>query len=77
MVADLEKLTLPAKKTYGYKERDEQLRQKFRSDLQHKDSKMLVYVDESGIDNRDSYDYGWNEKGERFLPLKKEKEVCE
>lgn len=30
----------------------------------------LVYVDESGIDNRDDYGYGWNEKGERFYDLK-------
>jgi transposase len=29
-----------------------------------------VYVDESGIDNRDQYAYGWNEKGQRFHALK-------
>lgn len=27
-------------------------------------------MDESGIDNRDDYGYGWNEKGERFYDLK-------
>ena len=31
---------------------------------------MRVYVDESGIDNRDDYGYGWNEKGQRFHDLK-------
>jgi transposase len=61
------------KKTYGYKERDEQLRQQFRSDLQQKDPETLVYVDESGIDNRDTYDYGWNEKGKRFFAFKEGK----
>mgnify|MGYP003460407670 FL=1 len=30
----------------------------------------LVYADEAGMDNRDDYGYGWNEKGERFHALK-------
>ena len=29
-----------------------------------------VYIDESGIDNREDYGYGWNEKGQRFFDLK-------
>ena len=29
-----------------------------------------MYLDESGMDSRDAYDYGWNEKGERFHALK-------
>lgn len=29
-----------------------------------------MYVDESGIDNREDYGYGWNEKGERYYDLK-------
>ena len=29
-----------------------------------------MYLDESGMDSRDEYDYGWNEKGERFHALK-------
>ncbi len=31
---------------------------------------MLVYVDEAGMDNRDDYAYGWNQKGQRFHALK-------
>jgi transposase len=31
---------------------------------------LLVYADESGMDSRDDYAYGWNEKGERFHALK-------
>ncbi len=31
---------------------------------------MLVYVDEPGMDNRDDYAYGWNQKGHRFHALK-------
>lgn len=30
-------------------------------------------MDETGIDNRDTYDYGWNEKGSRFFGLKEGK----
>lgn len=29
-----------------------------------------MYIDESGIDNREDYSYGWNEKGQRFYELK-------
>jgi transposase len=30
----------------------------------------IVYLDESGMDSRCGYDYGWNEKGQRFEALK-------
>ena len=33
-------------------------------------SEKIVYLDESGMDSRDTYDYGWNEKGQRFHALK-------
>ncbi len=29
-----------------------------------------MYLDESGMDSRDEYNYGWNEKGQRFHALK-------
>jgi hypothetical protein len=63
-------LDLHEKKTYGYRERDEEKRQLFIQELQNCNPEELVYVDESGIDNRDDYGYGWNEKGERFYDLK-------
>ena len=31
---------------------------------------MIVYVDEAGMDARDDYAYGWNERGQRFHSLK-------
>jgi transposase len=34
------------------------------------DPKDIVYADEAGMDNRDDYAYGWNQKGERFHSLK-------
>lgn len=30
----------------------------------------IVYVDEAGMDNREDYGYGWNERGQRFHALK-------
>ncbi len=30
----------------------------------------IVYVDEAGMDNREDYSYGWNERGQRFHALK-------
>lgn len=30
----------------------------------------IVYADESGMDSRDDYGYGWNEEGKRFYALK-------
>ena len=29
-----------------------------------------MYVDEAGMDNREDYSYGWNQKGQRFYALK-------
>ena len=29
-----------------------------------------MYLDESGMDSREEYEYGWNEKGQRFHALK-------
>lgn len=58
------------KKTYGYRERDEVKRQAFLEQLAKVDPAQVVYVDEAGMDNRDEYAYGWNERGERFQALK-------
>ncbi|MEH2380469.1 MAG: IS630 family transposase [Nostoc sp.] len=66
----LKKLVIPEKKTYGYRERDEEKRREFQDKISQKESLELVYVDESGIDNREDYGYGWNPKGERFHDLK-------
>ena len=58
------------KKTYGYRERDETKRQDFIAQLSTLPTEKIVYVDESGMDSRDEYDYGWNLKGQRFHALK-------
>ena len=33
-------------------------------------SEKLVYIDESGMDNREDYGYGWNKLGKRYYDLK-------
>jgi len=58
------------KKTYGYHERDEAKRQAFVAQLSTLPPSKIVYLDESGMDNRDEYGYGWNERGQRFHALK-------
>lgn len=39
------------------------------------DPKDIVYADEAGMDSRDDYGYGWNERGERFHALKSGKRL--
>ena len=58
------------KKTYGYRERDEAKRAVFVAQLSGLSPEQIVYLDESGMDSRDDYGYGWNELGERFHALK-------
>jgi transposase len=45
-------------------------RQLFREQLATHKHEAIVYVDESGMDNREDYSYGWNERGQRFHALK-------
>ncbi len=58
------------KKTYGYRERDEAKRLEFLKRLGDPKAAHLVYVDESGMDERDDYGYGWSPAGERIYGLK-------
>ncbi|WP_221643529.1 MULTISPECIES: IS630 family transposase [unclassified Nostoc] len=58
------------KKTYGYSQRDEAKRVAFLAQLENPKASHLVYVDESGMDERDNYGYGYSEVGERFYELK-------
>lgn len=58
------------KKTYGYRERDEEKRQDFLEILAKIEEGKRVYVDEAGMDNREDYPYGYCERGERFYALR-------
>lgn len=63
-------MDLREKKTYGYKQRDEQARSEFKQRLATLKPTQIVYADESGMDNRDDYGYGYSPEGERFHALK-------
>ena len=58
------------KKTYGYREGDAAKRVSFLAQLAEIPAGQRVYVDESGMDERDDYSYGWCERGKRFEALK-------
>ena len=66
MVKPLKKSTLPVKKTYSYKEQNEEERQQFIKMIKEEKNEDVVYVDQSGMDNRDIYEYGWGLKGQRI-----------
>ncbi|MBW4661866.1 MAG: IS630 family transposase [Drouetiella hepatica Uher 2000/2452] len=66
----LEKIGHSRKKTYGYSQRDEAKRADFIAQLEDAKAPHLIYVDESGRDERDNYGYGYSPVGERFYDLK-------
>jgi transposase len=59
------------KKTYGYRERDEEARKEFIQKRGNARNPHLIYVDQSGMDPRDeNNDYGYGKAGERVHDLK-------
>jgi hypothetical protein len=59
----LKKIGLCSKKRLmAFQERDEVKRKAFIADLSSVPTAQIVYLDESGMDSRDQYDYGWNQK---------------
>ena len=58
------------KKTYGYRERNEEKRQSCLDEIKDIPEKELVYIDESGIDDNEVYPYAWGPKGPRIHGLK-------
>jgi hypothetical protein len=52
LVKLVHKIGFTRKKTYGYRERDEETRQEFIVKISQKKLEERVYIDESGIDNR-------------------------
>ena len=55
------------KKTTLYKERDEEKRKEFREDIKQIPTENIVYVDESGLDNRLYKEYGYSKRGEKIF----------
>ena len=57
LVKPLKKSTLPVKKkTYSYEEQNEEERQQFIKMMNEEKHEDLVYIDQSGMDNRDVYE---------------------
>lgn len=63
-------LVIVKKKTFGYKERNEEQRSVYLEKIAQKQRESLVYLDESGLDDNESYDYGWGPKGPRIYGMK-------
>jgi hypothetical protein len=60
LVKPLKKINFTRKKkTYSYEEQNEEERQQFIKMIKEEKNEDLVYVDQSGMDNRDIYEYGW------------------
>ncbi|MGG6263047.1 IS630 family transposase [Leptolyngbya sp. AN03gr2] len=66
----LQKINHTRKKTYGDQQRDEARQRAFRNQIGDLKAPHLVYVDESGMDERDDYGYGYARRGERVHALK-------
>jgi DNA-binding GntR family transcriptional regulator len=58
------------KRPTAFQEPDEAKPQAFFAELSTLSPSLIVYLDESGMDNRDQYDYAWNQRGQRFHALK-------
>jgi transposase len=52
-------------------ERDEKAREEYQEKVDKLDKKDIIYLDESGIDDTETYEFGWVKKGERLLGMKK------
>ena len=59
-----------AKKTYKYCEGDEELKNLFIETLRRIAKERIVYVDESGFDDRLDYPYGYCHRSQRFRAQK-------
>ncbi|MDG2992098.1 IS630 family transposase, partial [Candidatus Synechococcus calcipolaris G9] len=66
----LKRIQFTRKKTYGYRERNEDRRQAFLTQLAHYDPAEIVYLDEAGVDNTIDYPYGYCHQSERFHALR-------
>ncbi len=59
------------KKTFGYIERNEKSRQEYQEIISKIDSDNIIYMDETGMDDTEAYQFGWTEKGKRLHAMKK------
>lgn len=65
-----QKLGMTRKKTYRYRERNEEQRAEFIERLKAINIKKLIYVDEAGFDEREDYPWGYSPKGQKCYAFK-------
>lgn len=58
------------KKTFGYKEQNENDRETFKAEIATKNLATLVYLDESGLNDNEVYEKAWGPKGPRIYGRK-------
>lgn len=56
--------------SYGYTERREEERQSYQEKIKKIEASTLVYLDEAGIDDNETYPYGWGPKGKRVYSMR-------
>ncbi len=61
----------PQKKTFGYIETNAEKRKQFLKEIKNVDPSMIVYSDETGIDDNEVSPTGWAPKGKRCHAQKK------
>lgn len=67
----MKKIGYVKKKTFGYIERDEKDRQEFQEKISKIDLNDVIFMDETGIDDTEAYQFGWVEKGDILFGMKK------
>ncbi len=55
------------KKTFLYRERDKEKRKEFIKKVEEINKENLIYIDESGIEDNEFYEYGWSQRGKRLF----------
>jgi len=59
------------KKTFGYAEANANKRKQFLEEIQNIDPALIVYSDETGIDDNEVSNFGWAPRGKRCHAVKK------
>lgn len=64
-------MVLQKKKTFGFKERNEEFRKNHEEFLRDFPQEKRIYLDETGIDDNEVPEFGWGPIGERILDMKR------
>ncbi|WP_341811789.1 hypothetical protein [Wolbachia endosymbiont (group A) of Conops quadrifasciatus] len=66
----LKKVNYMYKKTFLYQERDEGKRKEVIQKVAEINEENLVFIDESGIEDNEFYEYGWSRRGKGLFAEK-------